>query len=659
MVPEAAMAHLHATTDGLTQEEVSLRLQIKGRNLLSTKKPPTWWQLLLSVIPNPFNILLALLAIISVCTPPPAWSTFILLLVMIVISCAVRFWQEYRSTVAAIKLQSGVTTDVRVRRRLNVLGYEDLTVDEKTLVPGDILHLDGGIAIPADCMILEATNLQISQSSLTGESEALRKTPSPLGDNKEGDLFDLTNIAFMGTAVISGSGLALVCRTGDDAFIATIMKQLNKKRPLNSFQRGIRNVTYMMIVFMLIMVPIVLMVSGKVTGNWSQAALFSVSVAVGLVPEMLPAIVNANLARGAFALAKKKAIVKRLDSIQNLGGMSVLCSDKTGTLTKDEIALCHYVDAFGIEMHNVFQLAYINAINQSGKKNSIDRAILMYNTVAEKDVNTGRKVAEIPFNFETRRSSCIIQAPTGKLILICKGAFEEVASLCTHIRINNDCEALDVEHRQQLTNRAAVFNDDGYRVIVVATREVQGYELEDDDTFEGLDSNMTVEGLLTFLDPPKDDAKSSIARLQELGVDVRVLTGDNLGVALKVCRTLNLVRSNEMEEGEIQAITGPELARLDGTEEFDRVVKHCKVFAKLTPSQKGQVVLRLKAAGEVVGMLGDGINDCVALRYADAGISVDSGMNVAKDCADIILTEKELSIIVDCVVTGRITHGNT
>ena len=325
-------------------------------------------------------------------------------------------------------------------------------------------------------------------------------------------------------------------------------------------------------------------------------------------------------------------------------------------MTEDEIVLCHHVDVSGTEKHEIFQLGYINAVNQSGKKNSIDKAILKH-IVAEKEVNLGEKVAEIPFNFETRRASCIIRTPSKKLLLICKGAFEEVATLCTHIRVDGHRIVLDANHRQELTTRAAAFNDDGHRVIVVATRDVLDFEMEEDDLFEGLDTNLTVEGLLTFLDPPKPDTKASVTRLQELGVEVKVLTGDNLGVALNVCRAINLVP--EVDEGEVQAITGPELARLEGSETFDRVVKHCKIFAKLTPSQKGQVVMSLKAAGEVVGMLGDGINDCVALRFADTGISVDSGMNVAKDCADIILTQKELSIIVDCVVTGRITHGNT
>lgn len=326
-------------------------------------------------------------------------------------------------------------------------------------------------------------------------------------------------------------------------------------------------------------------------------------------------------------------------------------------MTQDEIALCHHVNPLGSEKSHVLRLAFVNAFNQSGKKNSIDTAILKHVEVNEEDMSLGRKIAEIPFNFETRRSSCIIRRPTGKLLLICKGAFEEVSSLCTQVRLGNDVVTLDSEHRQALSKRAADFNADGYRVIVVATREVREYEMEDDDSLEGLDSNMIVEGLLTFLDPPKDDAKGAIQRLRELGVDVRVLTGDNLGVALNVCRTLNLVE--EVDEAVVQVITGPDLAKLEDTEEFDRMVKHCKVFAKLTPSQKGQIIMSLKGAGEVVGMLGDGINDCVALRFADVAVSVDTAANAAKDCADVILTEKELSIIVDCVVTGRVTHGNT
>ena len=671
MLPSAALSHLNTQLEGLDDVEVAARLKMSGPNIVSSKKPPKWWQLLLSVLPNPFNVLLALLAVISVATPPPNWPTFAILVFMIVISCAVRFWQEYRSNVAAVKLLNSVTTDVVVRRQIfssppslvksmdKAAESTDITIDEKDLVPGDILCINPGDSISADCMVLQSSHLQISQSSLTGESESARKTNATQVDAMK-SIFELDNIVFMGTSVTSGSGLALVLRTGDNAFIAGIMKQVDQQRPINAFQIGIRNVTYMMIAFMLVMVPIVLVVSGKVTGDWRNAALFSVSVAVGLVPEMLPAIVNTNLARGAFALSKRKAIVKRLDSIQNMGGMTVLCSDKTGTLTKDKIALQHHLDHAGNRDDRIFQLAYINAVNQTGTKNSVDTAILSFPESCEKPIAipAHEKVAEIPFTFEKRRSSCIIRAVGngGKDTLICKGAFEEVLSLCKQIRSATDSVALDAEQREQLCATVARYNTEGYRVILVATKLVRDVQYHDDDVLERLDYDLTLEGILTFLDPPKDDAAASIEQLQQLGVDVRVLSGDNLGVALKVCQTLKIVR--EIDEAEVQAITGPELAKLEG-EDLQNVVRTCKVFAKLTPSQKGEIVNILRDQQHCVGMLGDGINDCVALKFADVGISVDSGASVAKDCADVILTQKELGIVVECVTIGRLTHGNT
>ncbi|CZR54868.1 related to PMR1-Ca++-transporting P-type ATPase located in Golgi [Phialocephala subalpina] len=656
MPVDLAVAHLQSDEYGLSKEEVDARTNLVGPNILSTKKPLAWWQILLSILPNPFNVLLVVIAVISIAAPPPQWSTFTLLIIMVVLSCGVRFWQEYKSSIAAIKLQNSVTTNVRVRRQVQGTSTEEV-VNEKTLVPGDVLFVDPGDAIPADCLLLEAHNLSISQSSLTGESEPQRKSAIVAVDKTSNELFDLENIILMGTSAISGSGLALVLRTGDNAFLATIMKQLNKKRPLNSFQRGIRNVSFMMIGFMIIMVPIVLGISGKVTGNWQQAALFAVSVAVGLVPEMLPAIVNANLARGAFVLAKKDAIVKRLDAIQNVGGMSVLCSDKTGTLTMDEITLRHHLDPFENVDQEVFSLGYINAFHQSGKENSIDHAIISH-ALADDKLNTGEKFGEIPFTFESRRSSCIIKADNGALKLICKGAFEEVLSLCSRVRLHGQVLHLDDERRKAMSKIAGEFNNDGYRVILVATRTISAFQIEDEDGIPLLDVNMIAEGFLTFLDPPKPDAKESIARLKELGVDVRVLTGDNLAVAMKACRSLELFKHGEVDEDNVHAITGSDLARLEG-DEYDKVVKRCKIFAKLTPSQKGEVIMSLKKQDNVVGMLGDGINDCVALRFADVGISVDTGANVAKECADVILTRKELSIICEAVIIGRLTYGNT
>ncbi|KAI9858788.1 MAG: hypothetical protein M1813_007255 [Trichoglossum hirsutum] len=682
----SALSHLQTTTRGLTNVQAARRLKLNGRNALSCKKPMAWWHLLIQVIPNPFNILLALIAVISVANPEPNWSTFIILSVMIVISCGVRFWQEYRSNAAATRLQSSVTNDVRVRRQsaeslmITDPPFEEMTIKTETLVPGDILFIDPGDSIPADCLLIHGTHLVISQSSLTGESAGVRKTANPQIEKDALDAFALENIVFMGTSAISGSGLALVLRTGDDAVIASITKALNAKPPLNAFQRGIRNVSYMLIGFMLVMVPIVLVVSGKVSGNWRGAALFSVSVAVGLVPEMLPAIVNANLARGAFRLAKKKAIVKRLDSIQNLGAMSVLCSDKTGTLTNDKISLSGYLNYSGNPEPEVFRLAYINAVSQSGAKNVVDSAIINFDlpgdttnfsldASGEKHRQVSlvdyEKIAETPFTFENRRSSCIVKYSTGKYELICKGAFEETLNLCTHIQADEDTKPIpmDRSHRLVLSHRVSSLNAEGYRTILVATREVTASQCTDlhvdaaAEILTELETQLTAYGLLTFLDPPKPDAAASINRLQALGVEVKVLTGDTLGVALQVCRTLNLV--TELDEANVQAISGPDLARLEDTEEFDEVVRTCVVFAKLTPTQKGQVVLSLKRRGECVGMLGDGINDSIALKYADVGISVDSGAGVAKDVSEIILTQKQLDIVVECVTTGRFTHGNT
>ncbi|KAL1998886.1 hypothetical protein VTN02DRAFT_5423 [Thermoascus thermophilus] len=659
---DAALARLNSDISGLTTSEAASRLAVTGPNVLSSKKPTRWWQLIFIVLPNPFNILLAILAIISAATPPPEWSTFVILVVMIVLSSVVRFWQEYRSAVAVVKLQNSVRMDVKVRRQKTLLdaGIEtsdmsEALVHERELVPGDILILSPGDNVPADCLVLESTNLQISQSSLTGESHPLKKSALTTSKRSDGTLFDLENIVFMGTSVISGTAVVLVARTGDNAFLATIIKELSKRQPLNTFQRGIRNVTYMMVVFMLTMVALVLVISGNMSRNWGSAALFSVSVAVGLVPEMLPAIVNTNLARGAFRLSRKKAIVKRLDSIQNLGGMSVLCSDKTGTLTKDEITLSHHLSCDGSSDQRVLEVAYVNAVNQDGKKNGVDAAIIAAG--ASLSIPPYKKIAEISFTFERRRSSCIVRNPEGKVVLMCKGAYEEVSALCTRIHIGGKTTAFDAEQRQALSQRCSRLNSQGYRVLLTAVKELRLPDLDDSERMEELESNMTVGGILTFLDPPKEDAALSISRLQDLGVDIRILTGDSLGTALKICQTLNIIQSVDSDDR--QAITGPELARLEGTAEFADAVKSCKLFAKLTPIQKSQVVEILRGAGNCVGMLGDGINDCVALRAADVGISVDSAVTVAKDCADVILTEKALDIIVDCVTTGRVTHGNT
>jgi Mg2+-importing ATPase len=656
----ATLSDFGTTREGLDEREVLRRLELVGPNNLSSKKTTPWWRLLLNSVFNPFNVLLGVIAIVSAIAPPPSWSTFAILVLMIFLSVGVRFWQEFKSSVEAVKLQAKVKTEIevcRTERVNNEIHTVEKLVDKSDLVPGDIIMFNAGDNVPADCVILDSSYLQISQSALTGEAEPIRK--SSHGNMEKNDheaIFDLSNILFMGTVVVSGHGIGLVLATGDNAFIATITKELNKKRPLSAFEMGIRKVTYMMIIMMVIMVGTVLVIQGTRSKNWSQATLFSLSVAVGIVPEMLPAILNINLARGAYQLSKKRAIVRRLDAVQNLGGMTVLCSDKTGTLTKDEISLHKAEDFHGSDSLRVLRLAYTNAMNQGGKKNSIDEAILNKGRSQEKLIPIGEKVIEIPFNFEKRRSTAIVRDEYGQLSMICKGAFEEILSLCTRIRLGDNIFELDEAQRHRLLQKANDYNEKGYRVLAVATNHVDPIDIKNEKFIEYVENYSILEGLLTFLDPPKDDAAESIAALQASGVEVKVLTGDSLRIAANVCRSLNL-HGPDPEIG-IHSVTGPELAQM-GPEDFKEMVKRCTIFAKLTPKQKGEVIKCLKLDGHAVGMLGDGINDCVALRMADVGISVNTAVNVAKDCADIILTEKDLSIIVDGVKIGRLTHGNT
>ncbi|KAG5915785.1 hypothetical protein E4U42_007910 [Claviceps africana] len=670
MEPDMVIDHLQTHRDGLSDEQADIRRSIKGPNILPTHTAPSWIITLLKAIPNPFNILLIVLAVLNAAIPPGSWKGFAVLVVMVVISVLVRFWQEYRSSVAVFKLQASVSTNLEVRRQSSIILDQKLstpsesackTVAEADLVPGDIVLLSPGSVMPADCLILESSFLRVSQSTWTGENDPVPKMGTISGE-KGTSLFDLSNIAFMGTSVISGNGVALVLRTGADVLIATMAKELKKRRETNSFQRGIRHVSYMLIGFMLTMVPLVLGISGYTTKDWQNAALYSISVAVGLVPEMLPAIVNANLARGAYVLSKLNAIVKRLDSVQNLGAMTVLCSDKTGTLTKDEITLCHYLDYTGETNVDVLKLATVDSVVQGSNGNNIDRAIIEHrkDDGSPVDIAQYKKVAAIPFNFERRRSACVVQGATRTNLLIVKGAFEEVLRICSTVRQGGVTLPLGFQKKQMLVARANALNKDGYRVLLVAEKKVGEVDIRDEDSLQELETNMVLEGILSFIDPPKDDAAESIARLRDLGVEVKVLTGDALPVAVNVCQRLELISRNDVAENDdVQAITGPELALLEGTDEYDSVVRTCKVFAKLTPSQKATVIGSLRKSGHCVGMLGDGINDCMALRRADVGISVESGASVAKDCADLVLTEKGLHIMVSSVTTGRLTHGNT
>ncbi|KAB5513158.1 magnesium-translocating P-type ATPase [Coniochaeta sp. 2T2.1] len=646
--------------EGLTPGEVCAREKLVGSNILSVKEKRPWWKLLLSSIGNPFNSLLVALMVLAVATPDRNWVNFGVVVLMLSLSCCARFIQEFRANLAAVKLQSGVERLIQVRRprpkRVATSSYLEESVEFKRLVPGDVVMLNPGDNVPADCLLLETSRLHISRSSLTGETMPQEKNAGTVSDKLGKAIFDLPNIAFMGTSVVSGTGVAIVISTGDQAFIASIREQLDGKQPQSAFDAGIERVSYMLIGFMVVMVAVVLVIRGMLSKDWAHAAQFSLTVAVGIVPEMLPTIINANLVRGASLLKRKGLLVKPLAAVQNLGTMSILCSDKTGTLTKDEMTLATAEDCSAVESNTVLRMAYTNAFYQKGKKNQIDAALLRKQEERAEKACLDDLIMEIPFEFEKRRSSVVVQSQAGRPLLICKGAFEEVINLCTDMQVGDRTVHLAAASRQSLFARVHTLNDDGYRVLGVATR-VLPLPVNEDTSDTELCKEMVFEGILTFLDPPRDDAAEAIASLQDLGVRVKVLTGDNARIATKLCRTLN-VQGTQDVDGSVIAFTGPQLEQMTPAN-FSLAVQQATVLAKLTPSQKGDVVRALKSTGQAVGMLGDGMNDCIALSVADVGISVKNAVTAAQDCADVILTEKCLNIIVAGVRAGRLVHGNS
>ncbi|KAK2465045.1 hypothetical protein APHAL10511_003121 [Amanita phalloides] len=656
---EHALQRLKSTIEGLEASEAQQLLKKLGPNELSNVKPPTWWWLLLSALPNAFNILLIVLAIVAIATSDIA--TFSILLLMVVLSVGLRFIQELKSNRRAASLKDLITAECDILRRESAQGPGTVrAVHRGQIVPGDVVVLTTGNVVPADCLLLEANMLTISQSSLTGENLPIEKMPETAGtpESKELRAFDAPNILFMGSYVVSGSGKALVIATGDKTYVATMAAIFSQGKPVTAFETGIRRVSILLIAFMVVMVPIVLIVEGFVSHNWKAAGLFCIAVAVGLVPEMMPMVVNANLARGSIVMAKKKVIIKRLDAIQNIGSVDVLCSDKTGTLTEDEMKVSAFVNTAGDPDVRVLDLCFINASLQTGLKNPLDKAIIEAGMQEEHQVRATSqldlytKLAEIPFDFIRRLLSVIVTNAAEKRTLICKGAAEEVIRKCIHVRTGDDVVPVD---RQALLELVEGLSKQGYRVICVATRQLAYYTAQTNLPSPLDEVDLVCEGFVAFQDPPKQDARPAIAELASLGVETKVLTGDTLTTAIKVCRDLGILQGDDAEK---KVISGADLAHL-GPADFDDAILRCKVFAKLTPIQKSQVVIRLKANGRRVAFLGDGINDAPALRGADCGISVNSGSDIAKDAADVILTEKSLGVIVDGVRIGRITFVNT
>ncbi|WDD92066.1 magnesium-translocating P-type ATPase [Burkholderia sp. FERM BP-3421] len=675
---EATLKNLRTTTGGLTFAQAEDRLLLDGPNEIAHDKPPHWTRQLLQSFNNPFIYVLLVLAAISYFTDiyfaEPGDQDYVkisILMAMVGISALLRFFQEFRSLRAAEKLKAMVRTTATVQRRITEAGEPTRTeVPMREVVVGDIVHLSAGDMIPADVRLLSSRDLFISQAVLTGEALPVEKydtlgavaqksahhpatetEASAEAREPEGALLDLANVCFMGTNVVSGTAIAVVVATGEDTYFGSLAKNVvSHKRIETSFDRGVSSVSWLLIRFMLVMVPVVFMINGLTKGDWLSALTFALAVAVGLTPEMLPMIVSANLARGAVAMARRKVVVKRLNSVQNFGAMDVLCTDKTGTLTQDKIILEHHLDILGQKNEDILRLGWLNSYHQSGQKNLIDIAVVnraneLGDRVKPKEY---KKIDELPFDFVRRRLSVVVEDPRGEHLLVCKGAVEEMLAVSTHVQDEDGVRPLDYVARKRLLEQANAYNEDGFRVLVLATRAIpRGDEREQYRTADERD--LTVRGFLTFLDPPKESAAPALAALRENGVAVKVLTGDNPTVTMKVCRQVGLNPG--------KPILGPEIDTLDDAT-LSQVVERATVFAKLTPLQKARIVKALQANGHTVGFLGDGINDAPALRDADVGISVDSGADIAKETADIILLEKSLMVLEEGVIKGRETFGN-
>jgi Mg2+-importing ATPase len=654
------LANVGGSLDGLLEHDAIERLAKDGPNEVAHEKPAHWFVQLLSCFKNPFIIVLVVIATIQYVTSPDDLRPIIIISVMVAIAVGLQFWQEYRSTLAAERLKALVCTTATVVRRVgDGVQPEAREIPIRELVPGDRVRLSAGDLVPADVRLVSSRDLFVSQSALTGEALPVEKydtlgsvvEKSASGRLHESDsLLDLANICFLGTNVVSGTATAIVVATGQYTYFGSLAKSIVGQRTQTSFDRGLKSVSWVLIRFMLIMVPIVFLINAITKGDLLQAFLFAVSVAVGLTPEMLPMLVSANLAKGALAMARQKVVVKRLNAIQNLGAMDVLCTDKTGTLTQDNIILEHHIDVSGKEDNKVLELAWLNSYHQSGLKNLLDVAVIKYGAL---NLNLRapqlyKKIDELPFDFARRRMSVIVQGIHVEHLLVCKGAVEETLGISAFMRQGNELLPLDDTKRRNLMTMTRSYNEDGFRVIAVATREFphgetrQQYAMSDE-------RDLVVQGFLAFLDPPKETAGPAIAALHKHGIAIKILTGDNVVVTRKICDEVGL------DIGE--PVLGRDTESLDDVMLRD-LVECTTVFAKVSPLQKARIIKILQANGHTVGFLGDGINDAAALRDADIGISVDTAADIAKESADIILLEKSMLVLEEGVVRGRETFGN-
>jgi Mg2+-importing ATPase len=645
---------------GLTEDVAEDSRDIYGENEVTHGKKTPLFKRIIGAFINPFTVILLVLAAVSLFTDviladsgEATPATVIIIMTMVMFSGILQFVQETRSGKAAENLLKMIKTTTSVERQVS--GVQEIPIED--VVVGDIVHLAAGDMIPADIRIIYAKDLFVSQSALTGESVVVEKTADIAvagDDGGVGDNIALTetqNLAFMGSDVLSGSATGITVAVGDDTVFGEMAKGVSEKPVQTSFEKGVNSVSWLLIRFMLVMVPVVLFVNGFTKGDWVEAALFALSVAVGLTPEMLPMIVTTCLAKGAVAMSKEKTIVKNLNSIQNLGSMDILCTDKTGTLTQDKVVLMYHLDIHGHEDSRVLRHAFLNSYYQTGLKNLMDIAIIERTNSEQESASELRglanrytKVDEIPFDFERRRMSVVVQ--NGKTQMITKGAVEEMLAVCNYAEYEGKVLPLTDDIRAYILQKVDELNEDGMRVIAVAQKTdpspVGAFSVADE-------ADMVLMGYLAFLDPPKESTANAIRALREYGVGVKILTGDNDKVTRAVCKQVNIPADC--------ILLGSDLEHMSDAELRD-VCEKVSVFAKLSPAQKARVITALRANGHSVGYMGDGINDAAAMKASDVGISVDTAVDIAKESADVILLEKDLMVLEQGIIEGRKTYAN-
>ena len=623
---------------GITNEEAETKLQKLGPNEIRQAKPKKWYNYFWESLVTPFNCILIGIALILIYTDvilaeTPSYANIIVIAILVIASTLLDFFEEYRSNKAAEKLKKMVATKTTVIRN-----GQKLDIPIKDVVIGDTVVLSAGSMIPADLRVIEAKDLYVGQSSLTGESDSVKKTVELEDKEDEIDnISDFDNICFMGTNVVSGSAKGVVIKTADSTYFGKIAHTITAGKDKTAFQKGIENISRLLIKFMLFMIPLVFVINVE-KHEFVTAFTFAVAIAICITPLLLPVILSSSLSKGAIRMSKKKTIVKKLDSIQNFGAMNILCTDKTGTLTEDKIVLERYLDINGDEDIRVLKHAFLNSYFQTGLKGSIDEAVIKRaseNNLMEL-TEKYKIIDEIPFDFSRRRLSVIV-SDGEKRQLITKGAVEEILSICTMVDYKGQVSKITKEIKDNIKKISKQLNKEGLRVVAVCQKN----DMENKSTFEVSDEkNMILLGFIGFLDPPKESAKESIKRLNKAGIRVMVLTGDNADVTRCVCEKVGINSRNIVLGSQIEKL--PDMGVI-------RLLKKTNIFAKLSPIQKARIVRLLRQNGNVVGYMGDGINDSPSLTNSDVGVSVDTAVDIAKESADIILLEKDLNVLLDGV----------